>query len=115
MIFTGRPSALLISFPGKALRVIGHAELFEPVRNLLHCSASCGGHACLGGLDLNPARRPRAFASSAAKADDPTSCLTLHVDLDQTFPAFLGRHFLEHWRGFGRDHGRLRVAPSRCR
>ena len=24
---------------GKALRVLGHAELFEPVRNLLHCAA----------------------------------------------------------------------------
>ena len=23
----------------KALRVLGHAELFEPVRNLLHCAA----------------------------------------------------------------------------
>ena len=23
----------------KALRVLGHAELFEPVRNLLHCGA----------------------------------------------------------------------------
>ena len=25
---------------GKALRVLGHAELFEPVRNLLHCVAA---------------------------------------------------------------------------
>ena len=25
---------------GKALRVLGHAELFEPVRNLLHCIAA---------------------------------------------------------------------------
>ena len=25
---------------GKALRVLGHAELFEPVRNLLHCGPS---------------------------------------------------------------------------
>ena len=24
---------------GKALRVLGHAEFFEPVRNLLHCAA----------------------------------------------------------------------------
>jgi hypothetical protein len=24
---------------GKALGVLGHAELFEPVRNLLHCAA----------------------------------------------------------------------------
>jgi hypothetical protein len=24
---------------GKALGVLGHAELFEPVRNLLHCGA----------------------------------------------------------------------------
>jgi hypothetical protein len=24
---------------GKTLRVLGHAELFEPVRNLLHCGA----------------------------------------------------------------------------
>ena len=31
---------------GKALGVLGHAELFEPVRNLLHCGASCGGRAC---------------------------------------------------------------------
>ena len=28
---------------GKALRVLGHAELFEPVRNLLHCGPSSGG------------------------------------------------------------------------
>jgi hypothetical protein len=27
----------------KALRVLGHAELFEPVRNLLHCAASLRG------------------------------------------------------------------------
>jgi hypothetical protein len=26
---------------GKALRVLGHAELFEPVSNLLHRGASC--------------------------------------------------------------------------
>ena len=25
---------------GKALRVLGHAELFEPVRHLLHCGPS---------------------------------------------------------------------------
>ena len=24
---------------GKALRILGHAELFEPVRNFLHCGA----------------------------------------------------------------------------
>ena len=24
---------------GKALRVLGHAEVFEPVRNCLHCGA----------------------------------------------------------------------------
>ena len=23
---------------GKGLRVLGHAELFEPIRNLLHCA-----------------------------------------------------------------------------
>ena len=31
---------------GKALRVLGHAELFEPVRNLLHCGPSSGGLFC---------------------------------------------------------------------
>ena len=30
---------------GKALRVLGHAELFEPVRNLLHCGAPSDGRA----------------------------------------------------------------------
>ena len=39
---------------GKALRVLGHAEFFEPLRNLLHCAASL-----LGSLRRTSRRYPR--------------------------------------------------------
>ena len=29
-----------MSFSAKRCRVLGHAEFFEPVRNLLHCAAA---------------------------------------------------------------------------
>jgi hypothetical protein len=37
---------------GKALRILGHAEPFEPVRNLLHRSPTCSRGAFNPDVDL---------------------------------------------------------------